>query len=162
VSVWDSIQQLGGAVGTAGGAIATYVGTQIREIKTSARKVAIARAAVEAALLKMRSELEALEVLKRGIKLEIEQAKHEAASQITRGSGPFIVDPSAPSNGEIARRIDGIERRCEKIEAELIRERGARHALQHQLTEDGREDERQWREIVRDLGEIKGQIQTLR
>jgi predicted nucleic acid-binding Zn-ribbon protein len=157
VSFSDILSQLGGGLGTAGAAVAGWVATQIREVKAAAEKAEAARAFVEAALARFRSELEALDTLKRGIKLEIENAQQHPY----RGSSPFLPEPGAPSNGELGRRLDEVTRRLEELKSDITRERGARHALQAQLTADSREEERQWRETHQALGEIKAYFRLL-
>ncbi len=171
MSILDALSQAGGALGTLGAGVAGWVATKIREVQLAAEKVEqvaekaeAARVFVEAALARFRSELEALDALKRGIRLEIEGAKHyEGGSPYRSGSSPFLapLEPGAPSNGELSRRIEAIERRLEELRQDIMRERGARHAMQHQLADDDREDERQWREIHAGLGEIKGYLRTL-
>lgn len=156
MSAWqDVLQSIGGAVGTAGGAVATWVASKIKAAEEAATKAVAARDEALAVLKRMREELEALDTLKRGIRLEIDHARETSAPYRSPApSTPF--EPGAPSNGELGRRLDVFERTLENLRQDIMRERSARHAMQHQLVEDGREDEKQWREIVRDLAEIQG------
>lgn len=160
MSLLDTINQIGGALGTVGAGFAGWVATKINEVKASAEKATYAADRAEQTLKRLREELEGMDALKRGIKLEIEQAIADATTP-TRNSSPFLTEQGVPTNGELGRRLDEYVKRLEHMQGEILRERGARHALQHQIKTDDREDEQQWRELLRALATIQAQIEVL-
>lgn len=165
-SLTDLLSQVGGAAGTLGSAVAGYLATQIKSIRTSAKRAReaydganLARAAAEAAR-------DATDSLVRGVRLEIEHFRSEiqVASLHRPQSQPAFtpVDPNAPTMAEVSRRLEDLAKRIDECKVDIARERNARHLLQRTLADEGREEERQWREIHRILGEIQGELRANR
>ena len=155
MSVTDLISQVGGTIGTVGSAVATYLATQIRTVRTATAAAKKAREGAEEARDSARSILTTIETLARGVRMELDHIKTES---FRTPVVPF--DPHAPTPSEIGRRLDELSKRLEECRSDILRERGARHAMQHTLAEESREDEKQWREFHRILGEIQGELRA--
>jgi len=160
MSLLDTLQSIGGAIGTLGSGVATYLATQIRVVREGAKAAidAAARAEIayrnaQAEAASLRSEMDAL---RRGVRLELESFRQQEAPT---GRHNLLAQDVQP---ELVRRLDELARRIEEVRSEITRERGARHTMQQRLNDEAREEERQWREIIRDLGEIKGELSALR
>lgn len=158
-NVTDLLQQVGGTLGTIGSGVATYLATQIRSVRESARKAQSARQGAERALATVELVKESVDNIARGIRLEVEHFRNEMSAHRPQSSPAFtLADPSAPTLAELGRRLEELSKRIEECNGDIKRERGARHALQQNLADGGREDERQWREFHRILGEIQGEL----
>ena len=97
MSILDALSQAGGWLGTAGAGVAGWVATKVHAVEVAAEKAIAARDAAEAILKLLRAELEALDALKRGIRLEIDNAKHTHHDDARQSSHNF--EPGAPTTG---------------------------------------------------------------
>jgi type II secretory pathway pseudopilin PulG len=151
MSIFDTLNQIGGAVGTVGSAIAAYIASKLREARDQAgrarkerERAEDARRAIEGVLDQVRALAEST---KRGVRLELEDRLAQAA-------------PMAQAQVEI--RLAEIHRRIDELKSEVLYERSARKKLQEELSQESREEERQWKDLQHTLAQIQTEVAVIK
>lgn len=178
----EVLGQIGAVVGAVGtGAVGANIPRLKKGEKTAQKALTLAEEAISqfsAFKVAFRAELESL-------KSDLDRVKRyrARAAQYAEDAPPRRASDSRPdlltsvSVEELQRRNDQrmdelrakyeeLRGRCDELRAELLRERGARHALQHELTKQQQEFSKyvvgqgeSWNEIHRTLGQIEGKLQ---
>ena len=166
MSVFDTLNQIGGAVGSVGSILAGYLASKIREVRDYAKdakkdreRAEKAREAVEGVLDQIRA---AADGVRRGLRLELEDRVPEIVSRsLAHLHRPTIPD-GVPSLHQIDVRFAELSRRLDELKTDILHERGARHGLQRKLEDESKEEERQWKDLHRTLAEIQTQIAVMK
>lgn len=159
----DVIREASAWLGVAGGGVATEVFRRFRSAEKTA-KIALKRAtdalASNEELKRRVDELaKTFESLRQGLRIELtnfEKDIEERLRNYTRGSRPdqFF------DERHIEDLIEKLDKRVEELKADILRERGQRHALQKDIQDYNRNETESWRKLERTLGQIESMIES--
>ncbi len=162
MSIFDTLNQIGGAVGTLGSALAGYLASKIREVKDVAKeakkereRAEDARKAVEGALDQVRA---LAETARRGVRLELD----DRLSQLQLHHHRPTIPDGIMSAAQVEARLGEIHRRLDELKNDIFHERGARHKLQAQLSQESKEEERQWDSLKDTLAQLQTEIAIIK
>lgn len=164
----DLLREAGGWLGTVGSGVAVEIYRRFRSTEKVAQE---ALATAQRALETARELKKAITSLRSGVqldvgafKLDIEGRVHDLERRLDnffRQSRPDI--PLSPTDVEVRRVTTELQRlfdeKLEKLRAEVISERGQRHALAKAFTDYMNKAESSWQSIQRDIGRIEGAMQ---
>jgi hypothetical protein len=163
VSLFDTVSQIGSAVGAIGGTGATYIWHRFEaSIAAGKKALEVSKGAIEIAN-------EATETAKKAVKRVSEAEQHlEAFVRAVRAEldalksfHPMRESPIPGLYGaeELRREIGALR---EELRSEILRERGQRHALQSELAQTAREQVKSWMEMTTSIAELKGAWEFLK
>jgi hypothetical protein len=166
VSLFDTVSQIGSAVGAIGGTGATYIWHRFeasiaagkKALEVSKGAIEIANEATETAkkAVKRVSEAEQhLEAFVRAVRAELDALKSFPPVREVRES-PI---PGLHGAEELRREIGALR---EELRSEILRERGQRHAMQSELAQTAREQVKSWLEMTTSIAELKGAWEFLK
>jgi len=143
----EVVKEAGGFLGvTSAGA----VGWAIKKFKTVESNASEALRASARAL----ELITQLEEKYRTSKTEVEAFRTKVDSEHN------LLQASQPDLDDLDRRFDDLQNRLDELRADILRERGARHALQKEFSDYIKGDADSWRALHRSLGQIEGRLET--
>jgi hypothetical protein len=163
VSLFETVSQIGSAVGAIGGTGATYIWHRFEaSIAAGKRALEVAKSASETAdhaskgakkaLERIAEVEEQIQAFVRAIRAELDALK----------SFPSVRESPVPGlhgTEELRREIAALR---EELRSEILRERGQRHALQSELAQTAREQVKSWVEMTTSVAELKGAWEFLK
>jgi len=164
MSIFDTLNQIGGAVGTVGSALAAYIASKLREARDHAghakkerERAEDARRAIEGVLDQVRTLAEAA---RRGVRLELEDRLVQL-QLLPQHHRPTIPD-GVLSAAQVEIRLGEIHRRLDELKSDVLHERSARRKLQDELSQGSKEEERQWKDLQHTLAQIQTEIAVIK
>ena len=159
MSLFDTVSQIGSAVGAIGGTGATYIWHRFETSIVAGKKaLEVANEATETAKKSLKRVIDAeqhLEAFVRVVRAEIDALKSFPPMRDSRES-PI---PGLHVTDELRREMVALR---EELRGEILRERGQRHALQSELAQTAREQVKSWSEMTTAIAELKGAWEFLR